>query len=90
MAHAFNTSTQETEAGESLNWKPAWSVWQVPNQPGIYSETMPSKEKRKKVGASEMAQFNPGNPHGRRRRGTTFLASGSNSGGPFRKCVQGP
>jgi hypothetical protein len=30
VAHTFNPSTQETEAGESLSLKPTWSTERVP------------------------------------------------------------
>jgi hypothetical protein len=44
VAHAFNPSTWEAEAGEFLSSRPAW--W-VPGQPGLYRETLSRKKKKK-------------------------------------------
>ena len=35
VAHAFNPSTWEAEAGGSLSLRPAWSTELVPDQPGL-------------------------------------------------------
>ena len=35
MAHAFNPSTQEAEAGGAQSSRPAWSTERVPQQPGL-------------------------------------------------------
>jgi hypothetical protein len=48
VAHAFNRSTREAEAGGSLSWRPAWSTLLVPGQPGLYRETLSRKTKNKK------------------------------------------
>ena len=40
VAHAFNPSTQEAEAGGFLSSRPAWSTKWVPGQPGIQRETL--------------------------------------------------
>ena len=40
VAHAFNLSTWEAEAGGFLSSRPAWSTEWVPGQPGIYRETL--------------------------------------------------
>jgi hypothetical protein len=50
MAHAFNPSTREAEAGGFLSSGPAWSTEWVPGQPGLHREILPQekKEKRKK------------------------------------------
>lgn len=40
MVHAFNASTQEAEAGESLEFEVSL-VYRVPGQPGQYRETLP-------------------------------------------------
>ena len=40
MAQGFNPSTQEEEAGRSLSSRPAWSIEQDPEKPGIYRETL--------------------------------------------------
>ena len=40
VAHAFNPSTWEAEAGGFLNSRPAWSTERVPGQPGLHRETL--------------------------------------------------
>jgi hypothetical protein len=40
VAHAFNPSTWEAEAGGFLSSRPAWSTKWVPGQPGLYRETL--------------------------------------------------
>jgi hypothetical protein len=47
VAHAFNSSTQEVEAGGFLSLRPAWSTKCVPGQPGLYRETLSRKKKKK-------------------------------------------
>jgi hypothetical protein len=59
VAHAFNPSTLEAEAGGFLSSRPAWSTKWVPRQPGLYRETLSQKTKNKQkkfIGAGEMAQ----------------------------------
>jgi hypothetical protein len=48
VAHAFNPSTWEAEAGGFLSSRPAWSKKWVPGQPGLYKETLSRKTKKKK------------------------------------------
>jgi hypothetical protein len=48
VAHAFNPSTREAEAGRFLSSRPAWSTKWVPGQPGLYRETLSRKNKNKK------------------------------------------
>jgi hypothetical protein len=48
VAHAFNPSTQEAEAGEFLSSRPAWSIEWVPGQPGLYRETLSRKNQKRK------------------------------------------
>jgi hypothetical protein len=54
VAHAFNPSTWEAEAGRSLSWRPAWSTEWVPGQPELHRETLshpppkPNKTKEEK------------------------------------------
>jgi hypothetical protein len=48
VAHAFNPSTWEAEAGGFLSSRPAWSTEWVPGQPGLYKETLSGKTKKKK------------------------------------------
>ena len=45
-AHVFNPSTQEVEAGRSLNLKSAWSTQQVPGQLGLHRETVLQNKKQ--------------------------------------------
>jgi hypothetical protein len=40
VAHAFNPSTWEAEAGGFLSSRPAWSTELVPGQPGLHRETL--------------------------------------------------
>jgi hypothetical protein len=40
VAHAFNPSTREAEAGGFLSSRPAWSTEWVPGQPGLHRETL--------------------------------------------------
>jgi hypothetical protein len=46
VAHDFNPSTQEAEAGGFLS--SAWSTEYVPGQPGLHRETLPRKTQKKK------------------------------------------
>jgi hypothetical protein len=45
VAHAFNPSTREAEAGGFLSSRPAWSTEWVPGQPGLHRETLSWKTK---------------------------------------------
>jgi hypothetical protein len=45
VAHAFDPSTQEAEAGGFLSSRPAWSTKWVPGQLGLYRETLSRKTK---------------------------------------------
>jgi hypothetical protein len=47
VAHAFNPSSWEAEAGGFLNLRPAWSTERVPGQPGLHRETLSWKTKPK-------------------------------------------
>jgi hypothetical protein len=47
VAHTFNTSTWETEAGGFLSLRPAGSTERVPGQPGLYRKTLSQKPKMK-------------------------------------------
>jgi hypothetical protein len=49
VAHAFNPSTPEAEAGGFLSSRPAWSTEWVPGQTGLYRETVSWKTKNKKT-----------------------------------------
>ena len=48
VAHAFNPSTPEAEAGRYLSSRPAWSTKRVPGQPRLHRETLSRKNKPKK------------------------------------------
>ena len=48
LAHTFNPSTWEAEAGGFPSSKPAWSTEWVPGQPGLHRETLSRKKKKKK------------------------------------------
>jgi hypothetical protein len=47
VAHTFNPSTREAEAGRFLSLRPAWSTKWVSGQPGLYRETLSRKTKKK-------------------------------------------
>jgi hypothetical protein len=64
MAHTFNPSTQEAEAGRFLSSRQAWSTNWVLEKPGLYRETLSQKQQQKqknkqtkKGGWCEMAVF---------------------------------
>lgn len=46
VAHTFNASIQEAEAGGSLRLRPTWSREQVPGQQGTQNEALLLGEKR--------------------------------------------
>jgi hypothetical protein len=46
VAHTFNHTTQEAEAGGSLSSRPAWYTNQAPGQPGLHRKTLSSKTKQ--------------------------------------------
>jgi hypothetical protein len=48
VAHDFNPSTWEAEAGGFLSSRPAWSTEWVPGKPGLYRETLSRKKKNQK------------------------------------------
>jgi hypothetical protein len=48
VAHAFNPSTREVEAGRFLSSRPAWSTKRVPGQPGLHRETLSQKTNKKR------------------------------------------
>jgi hypothetical protein len=49
VAHVFNPSTWEAEAGGFLSSRTAWSTESVPEQPGIHRETLFRKTQKKKI-----------------------------------------
>jgi hypothetical protein len=50
VAHVFNSSSWEAEAGRSLSLMPAWSIEQVPGHPGLH---------RKKIFLKKYNVFKP-------------------------------
>jgi hypothetical protein len=44
VAHAFNPSTWEAQAGRFLGSRPAWSTKRVPGQLGLHRETLSKKK----------------------------------------------
>jgi hypothetical protein len=46
VAHTFNPSTWEAEAGGFLSSRPAWSTEWVPEQPGLHRETLSQKNQK--------------------------------------------
>jgi hypothetical protein len=48
VAHAFNPSTWEAEAGGFLSSRSAWSTKWVPVQPGLHRETLSGKQTNNK------------------------------------------
>jgi hypothetical protein len=55
VAHAFNPSTWEAEAGRFLSLRPAWSTKWVLGQPGLHRETL----SRKQTKQNKTKQNNP-------------------------------
>jgi hypothetical protein len=53
VAHTFNPSTREAEAGGFLSSRPAWSTKWVPGQPGLHRETLSQKQKQKQNNKKE-------------------------------------
>jgi hypothetical protein len=49
VAHTFNPSTQEAEAGGFLSSRLAWSTEWVPGQPGLHRETLSRKTTTTKI-----------------------------------------
>jgi hypothetical protein len=57
VAHTFNPSTQEAEAGRFLSSRPAWSTKWVPGQPGLHRETLSqNKTKQNKTKQNKTKQ----------------------------------
>jgi hypothetical protein len=52
VVQTFNARTQEAEAGRFLSSSPGWSTKQIPEQPGLSSETL--SHKRIKIKKKEM------------------------------------
>jgi hypothetical protein len=48
VAHTFNPSTREAEAGGFLSSRPAWSTELVPGQPELHRELLTRKNKQTK------------------------------------------
>jgi hypothetical protein len=59
VAHAFNPSTREAEAGGFLSLRPAWSTKWVPGQPGLYREPLSLKKTNKQNKNKKTKQKKP-------------------------------
>ena len=46
VAHTFDPSTREAEAGGFLSSRPAWSTKKVPGQPGLHREALSQETKQ--------------------------------------------
>jgi hypothetical protein len=61
VAHAFNPSTWEAEAGGFLSSRPAWTTKWVPGQPELYRETLSQKTnkqtKKFSIGSDNVVQW---------------------------------
>jgi hypothetical protein len=57
VAHAFNLSTWEAEAGGFLSSRPAWSTKWVPGQPGLHRETLSRKTKTKQKNKKQVTMI---------------------------------
>jgi hypothetical protein len=55
VAHSFNPSTWEAEAGGFLSLRPVWSTKWVPGQPELYRETLSRKKKNWQVKKNKAA-----------------------------------
>jgi hypothetical protein len=63
VAHAFDPSTLEAEAGRFLSLRPSWSTKWVPGQPALYRETLSWKQTNKqtnKKGVGEILSVGEG------------------------------
>ena len=49
VAHAFNPSTWEAEAGGVLTLRPAWSTSEFQDSQGLHRETLSQKTKQKRI-----------------------------------------
>jgi hypothetical protein len=56
VAHAFNPSTWEAEAGGFLSSRQAWSTKWGPGQPGLHRETLSRKKQNKQRVANSSAE----------------------------------
>ena len=74
VAHTFNPSTWEAEAGRFLSSRPASPTEWVPGQPGLHRETLSQKTKKKKKKPNQ--KKNPLIPALRSQRQADFLVQG--------------
>jgi hypothetical protein len=56
VAHTFNPSTREAEAGRFLSSRPAWSTKWVPGQPGLHRKTLSRKKKNNQTNKKQQQQ----------------------------------
>jgi hypothetical protein len=62
VAHTFDPSTWEAEAGEFLSSRPVWSTEWVPGQQGLYRQTLlrkQNKTKQNKTNKQKKEVFHP-------------------------------
>jgi hypothetical protein len=58
VAHAFNPSTRKAEAGRLMSSRPAWSTKLVPEQSGLYRDTLSQKKtKQNKTKQNKTKQY---------------------------------
>ena len=77
MAHAFNPSTWEAEAGGFLSSRPAWTTEWVPGQPGLHRETLSRKTKQNKKKAFYPKNKKPSSSSSSNSNSSNTTASGS-------------
>jgi hypothetical protein len=61
VAHSFNPSIWEAEAGRSLSFSPDWSTELVPGQPGLHRETSPHLKKLRNEQIPILIPIHPNN-----------------------------
>jgi hypothetical protein len=63
VAHAFNPSTREVEAGGFLSPRQAWTTKWVPGQPGLHRETLFQKNKKTQKTKKPKQKTKPNQKH---------------------------
>ena len=58
MAHTFNLSTWEAEAGKTLSWRPAWSTQPVLDSQGYTEKPCQNKTKQNKKQTNKKTEQN--------------------------------
>ena len=62
MGHTFSPSTEEAEAGGSLNLRPAWSTELVRGHPGLHIKKQTNKQTKKPCLRKKYQQKTKQNP----------------------------